>query len=1331
MGRRAADPKTPVPLLGVPALVGSRGWKSMGAERAGGPSSVTWSLQCSVGVQTSPGIKWPPAQPGVKLTDLLPTQLDNSITQTSNGFITKESEDEQMLLQTKSYREGGAILKQKSVESKTKKEVTFKALPEPSEEVACSLWNSGNYCYARAIKTNAHLTGNLVNGKPKLKLNARYTNGSVVDSEAIGGISTDGNDDTEPVKGTSFHGSDRAKLVGHNLDQPEKAKLLSAARPFSVSQKICNQCGGRRTAALGAPAQAEKRSSSACLERAKLKSSLTSPSTSTHLLSHNAEKHRDPANSDRGLDLTLSQSRLYLNGEASHTKISHPPYPANSTNGDSRDHLVPQLHTHRNHHSTPTHLTTILHTKTITVTKATIETRQDDDALNSLENKSQVRQIPRPKSSSLPVQMATATRSNNPQTSTYLQHPKTPQLVTAHLLKNVCVPVHPTSVSTPLPVISLESTRSNLTTSPPAANKHHMTKTHALARTPNTPCKNTHHEATDLNPSKTFSQSIASSASMPHETTPWHSTYAHQKISGTNTTQNQSMTLKSPNALQTINISDPTYQSSTAAPSKPLSTAFTGPEPVTKLQTTSCSKVKSKSPRKAYCVDVTMYPAVFSTPARNPSTSTANTLDSSILPKNCLNCVTTSCLAMPAVTKPVSSQIPTEPLSFNFGSDTTAMLNTNTDSFHTGTPCKTLSASTSIDFLTSKTAPHETIIAEASDTQCTVKDLQSLSKTPQPKLSNLNAKSNRITMLNCKPTFRSTLHKIIPIRTTPSSVKNSTSSTPLSTSPGLTGNSSETHLSHSTSSHRSTDASQHTRELELDTAPCTIKSCHTQTTTNIKSHPRDGSDICKAVASYHATINSQSDSPTAMPASLSKNQSKRLNDAPKVLPTNSDQHHLDISHQNLQTNVSIWSIPNTHVANHASINNIVEPIPAINSIIKSCSTENRDKCKMINEPVTQKSTLHKNSNLLQATNLENYNSLRKSDNSWLQGCINIKQQGQEQHEGYTITKQEGHSDPHPHVKTAEVTHSNTERFALGVSASHANIQLKSGTNKHTHSKYPASSDIAQTNCKPLIVSPAHTAALVNPIIELSHQNSDSETSLLQHTLTSPELSVSSNASFATDVELCANTAPDTASNVVLPASWMYLASLRRIRSNETHSMIRPVSQLSPDPLHLSLEDPRLAHFHPAGAALLLPPSPQCCKSAALQQRLETVEASLETNKDRISTLLNIIHDLEMCYAPSNGLRCYKTGQDLKNCSTCQRTACIVYSVEYDFRQQERQLLELLNHPTKENKTLPIPHYQSHNLTLLREVLIKHMTKSKAKSKKLCKTLIRWLPRKRM
>ncbi|XP_044079127.1 uncharacterized protein LOC122888571 isoform X4 [Siniperca chuatsi] len=81
-----------------------------------------------------------------------------------------------------------------------------------------------------------------------------------------------------------------------------------------------------------------------------------------------------------------------------------------------------------------------------------------------------------------------------------------------------------------------------------------------------------------------------------------------------------------------------------------------------------------------------------------------------------------------------------------------------------------------------------------------------------------------------------------------------------------------------------------------------------------------------------------------------------------------------------------------------------------------------------------------------------------------------------------------------------------------------------------------------------------------------------------------------------------------------------------------------------------------------------------------------------------------------------------TTQSKVNCS-------IIENVEYDFRQQERRFLEVLNHSARGNHAFSMHLSQPLNFSLLRNVIIKNLTKSKVKSKKLCKTLFKWLPRK--
>ncbi|XP_074473111.1 uncharacterized protein LOC141756943 isoform X2 [Sebastes fasciatus] len=75
----------------------------------------------------------------------------------------------------------------------------------------------------------------------------------------------------------------------------------------------------------------------------------------------------------------------------------------------------------------------------------------------------------------------------------------------------------------------------------------------------------------------------------------------------------------------------------------------------------------------------------------------------------------------------------------------------------------------------------------------------------------------------------------------------------------------------------------------------------------------------------------------------------------------------------------------------------------------------------------------------------------------------------------------------------------------------------------------------------------------------------------------------------------------------------------------------------------------------------------------LQTQLHSLEGVLETSQNTIKVLLDVIQDLEKKEAERDG-HSYRTGQDIENCGTCRDCACIIYSVEHDFRLQEGQVV---------------------------------------------------------
>ncbi|XP_075712517.1 protein INSYN2B [Rhinoderma darwinii] len=125
---------------------------------------------------------------------------------------------------------------------------------------------------------------------------------------------------------------------------------------------------------------------------------------------------------------------------------------------------------------------------------------------------------------------------------------------------------------------------------------------------------------------------------------------------------------------------------------------------------------------------------------------------------------------------------------------------------------------------------------------------------------------------------------------------------------------------------------------------------------------------------------------------------------------------------------------------------------------------------------------------------------------------------------------------------------------------------------------------------------------------------------------------------------------------------------------------------------------------------------------SLQGKLQTIEESLQSNQEKIKMLLNVIQDLEKARAFSEGRIFYRTGQDLNNCSTCQSTACIIYSVEYDFRQQEGRFLHILKKLDKvEPSTVLTPAQKPEP-----EIVIAEKQEVRKKTKKVKKKCFWWI-----
>ncbi|KAM8900251.1 uncharacterized protein AB9W97_010278 [Spinachia spinachia] len=1163
MGRRAADLTTSVPVLGVPALVGLRGWRTMGGDRSRGALLQTWGPQCSIGVQTSPGINRTCTQQGVQLTDTLSTPSDG-VAQTTQSYITKDTEREEILLLAKSDKEKRAILKQKSGESKTKKEVTFKALGgEASEDVACSQRSTcGTYCYARAIKTNPHFAVTKV--RQKWKCAPRYANGSVVDSEAIGGISAD-NDEAEPA---NSRGREQNRLPGHHAEWP-----------FGMTKQICRHCGGRWSVTTRVATLVENSSTvDARLGVKPSKAALASLAPTLHVPIAVIEKnvrssHHDiserATNTDERLTKVIPQLLCFCE-ELKHGKVPHPACPVHC-----RGNPVSLSQTYAAIDATSPQPTASLHAKTITVTKATIETRQEDASSKSCAKLSQDHKIPRPTSLMLTPQLATATKPNDPRSHTYPKHLRVshPNSTQHNVPQKVCVSVHAASKDAASP--PLGSATAGAGAGPEAPTIRNMTETIT-----------------------SYSTERMSSEKIPAEVAQCE-TREMSVNTATKTTYSPQMSPKCPNLALASNASEFMNKQQTVA--RPSPATQSGPSHASDHETQEkpSSNVESKSPGKVHFATTQMASTVFPT----PHTTTPHQI--------------------------LSSFVPGSTLKQNFNSDRisterkSAATHIFQQYFSNSEPALCVSTG-SVNATPSAAKPRSSKakLLPSSAPKSTSTHNRALYENKALRYSSIN--------LKCSPT------------------KGSASSS------ALTGNRNNVCVS-GTSSHPSADPTQHERKLRRNEAPRVHR-------------PATDSRVCDESGAPFVVCNQENNSATA-PVELSE-------------PLNVSINHKRAGDTRTEPRKSTI----TSDANSDE------------------STFNGD---LLIELVVRESKDHDDFNLSRVTNLQNYISLIKSSSSCLQGCIKTEQQKLAHCQGYTETGHEGQCATCPPAKTAQETDSNAEQLPSEVSVRHANVKLISNAYTKALPEYPTNTAKAQTNFED---AGPRVEQIAEPSVD---QISELGSSSVQQAPTSLTLSF---------------TAPGPQRCPMAPSTTTHTASLPRLRCCEAEQIVRPDPEFSPAPSQPAREDTSTAPRPSAAAGLLRPSSPQCRKSAALQQRLELVEASLAANKSRITTLLNIIHDLETSHTPTGG-RCFKTGQELTNCLTCQKTACIVYSVEYDFRQQERRFSEVLNHPARGNNAYSTHLSQPLNLSLLRNAVIKNLTKSKVRSKKLCKTLFKWLPRK--
>ncbi|KAF4082277.1 hypothetical protein AMELA_G00149740 [Ameiurus melas] len=227
MGRRAADLATPVSVSEVPALVGVRDWRT-----ANGEAGLTCAHQCNVGVQTSPAIRSCQESRAVRKT--MPP----------NGHIS-------VIVEGRKGQKRSALFKHRSLENKVKKGVTFQGVDvddDDDDDYVCKGNKAEMHCDIQTVQTNTHRA----NGRIKGKNEFRFTNGSVVDSEVMDGISNDiceGESSTLQLKTTVHSG---------------KRKVPPCSPPHRFPLRICSKCGGRQNPVAAALFTTTRDSTSPC-----------------------------------------------------------------------------------------------------------------------------------------------------------------------------------------------------------------------------------------------------------------------------------------------------------------------------------------------------------------------------------------------------------------------------------------------------------------------------------------------------------------------------------------------------------------------------------------------------------------------------------------------------------------------------------------------------------------------------------------------------------------------------------------------------------------------------------------------------------------------------------------------------------------------------------------------------------------------------------------------------------------------------------------------------------------------------------------------------------
>lgn len=294
-----ADPTNPVPALGVP-LAGGR-----------------WGPLCSVGVQTSPGLR---TLPSIKRHGSQPTNAHRPLTMATDKKTTAETT---------------GVIRSDSNSLPVSKETSQNEINSLTQDDMGSQGSgSGVYCQIKTIRTNPKDT--------RGKRTARYTNGSVVASDVVGGVCTEATEGKEPAherrRVQSLRGEGHRSVLKTgsvcttvHTTPPRPCRVMT-----NSPSRLCGTCGRRRSQITPC--------TGACRRRA------ASQITASQTLPNPPRKPSMAPNQSRK-EVALDSEPCTKNTDTANTS-THPP--VKTTQIPQLSHTIPKTHSSHSNHTSHT-----------------------------------------------------------------------------------------------------------------------------------------------------------------------------------------------------------------------------------------------------------------------------------------------------------------------------------------------------------------------------------------------------------------------------------------------------------------------------------------------------------------------------------------------------------------------------------------------------------------------------------------------------------------------------------------------------------------------------------------------------------------------------------------------------------------------------------------------------------------------------------------------------------------------------------------------------------------------------------------------------------------